>query len=200
MSARTPGVDGRLAHRLVLLAGAAAALAGCVPGSLQQSHEVVVGRSDGGLDTAGPHVPGPCLQPAADPALARFQNGVVGHWAGTATTPDGWAWSWATVEFTFFCDGHYQGRCLAAEGVDPASCVALYNGTDDDDPHKTYAIDDVRADGTAIGDIVVYFPTATTTHDILDAIDLGLDGNTLSFDLIHLEEYGPVHYELVRAP
>ena len=163
-----------------------------------------MGRPDGGVDTGGPaapHDPGPCLEPATDPALARFQTGVIGHWMGTAMTPLGWTWSRATVEFTFFCDGHYHGRCLAAEGSDSASCVALYYGTDDDDPHKTYEINDVRADGKATGEIVIYFDISfTTTDDRLDAIELGTDATTLSFDLIHLGQYGPVHYDLRRAP
>jgi hypothetical protein len=161
--------------------------------------------SDGGAAGAGgsraPHVPGTCLAPAADDALARFQTGVIGSWLGTATTPAGWTWSTATVEFTFFCDGHYHARCLAAEGLAPDSCVALYYGTDDDDEQKTYDLDDVGSDGRATADIVVVFETGnTTTRDRLDAIDLSLPADQLAFDLIHLGQYGPVHYELQRVP
>jgi hypothetical protein len=155
----------------------------------------------GAAGSSGPHVPGACIAPAADAALARFQTGVVGSWLGTATTPTGWTWSTATVEFTFFCDGHYHARCRAAEGLDPDSCVALYYGTDDDDDQKTYDIFDVRSDGRATADIVVVFDISnTTTFDRLDAIDLSVPGDRLTFDLIHLAQYGPVHYELQRMP
>jgi len=190
--------------KAALLLVACAVLGACGPASLEQTGPVVTGRPDGGADTGGqglPDVSGPCLPPAADPALARFQAGVVGSWTGTAITPDGWTWSRATVEFTFFCDGHYHDRCLAAEGIDPEGCVALYYGSDDDDPHKTYEINDVRADGKAKGNVVVWFgaETGSTVDDQLDAIDLAADGSTLAFDFFHFGQYGPVHYDLARA-
>jgi len=148
----------------------------------------------------GDYTPGPCLQPATDPALARFQAGIVGHWMGTATTPVGWDWSDGTVEFAFYCDGHYQSRCAAAGGRAPESCVALYYGTDADDPLKTYEINDVRADGKAMGDIVIFFGMTDVTNDHLEAIALDAGASTLAFDLIHLRQYGPVHYQLDRQP
>ena len=201
------------AHRSArLLAGAGAiVLWGCSgdlqPGSPSDEPGGTNGAA-GSTGTAGaggapePYVPGPCIEPAADAALARFQTGVVGSWLGTATTPTGWSWARATVEFTFFCDGHYHARCLASEGgFDPEYCVALYSGTDDDNPQKTYEIYDVRSDGKATGYIVVYFDlTNTTTRDDLEALDLAAAGDRLAFDLIHLSQYGPIQYELQRAP
>ncbi len=141
---------------------------------------------------------GACLQPSIDPALARFQVGIVGAWTGTAIAPSGWTWTNATVAFTFDCRDHYQSRCLAVnEGLD-ADCVALYYGTDEDSLEKTYAVTDVRADGKATGEIDVYFFPGDTTHDLLTNVDLEVAGARLSFDLIHLDKYGPVHYDLIR--
>ena len=122
---------------------------------------------------------------------------------GTATAPTGWIWSHATVEFTFFCDGVYHARCLVADGVEVAaeSCGALYYDTDEDNPQKTYEIYDVRSDGKATADIVVYFGLSnTTTRDKLEAIDLAPAGDRLAFDFMHLGQYGPIHYDLRRAP
>jgi hypothetical protein len=210
------------ARQLTLLVGAGAVVLWGCGGALQPASPIdepggtsgaaggagtgVPGVNDGGAAGAAgspsPHVPGPCIEPAADAALARFQTGVVGSWVGTATTPTGWTWARATVEFTFFCDGHYHARCLVAEGgLDPTYCVALYNGTDDDNPQKTYEIYDVRSDGKATAHIVVYFDISnTTTRDELEAIDLAAAGDRLAFDLIHLDQYGPLHYDLQRVP
>ena len=140
---------------------------------------------------------GRCVDPAMDPALARFQVGMVGTWSGRATAPSTWNWTQATVDFAFDCDGHYHARCVAHDGTDP-TCVALYYGTDADSPEKTYAVSDVRADGKATGDIEVYFFPGDTTDDALNAIDLDPTGQTLSFDVIHLGQYGPIHYALFR--
>ena len=134
---------------------------------------------------------------ASEAALARFQVGMVGAWTGTATAPSTWNWTKATVEFAFDGDGHYHARCIAHDGTDP-ECVALYYGTDDDSPEKTYAVSAVRPDGKATGDIRVYFFPGDTTDDALNAIDLDPTGQTLSFDLMHLRDYGPIHYALVR--
>jgi hypothetical protein len=164
------------------------------------------GLIDGGFagtaGAAGPDDSGPCLQPSDVAVLARFQTGVLGSWLGTATTPSGWTWSTATVEFTFFCDGHYHARCLSAEGLSPDSCVALYYGTDADSAEKTYDIYDVGvAAGTATANIDVVFDTSNSvTHDKLNAIALDDAADRLAFDLIHLNQYGPVHYDLQRAP
>src|SRR5262245_35106533 len=142
--------------RTALATAALAVIAGC--GTRPLDPEDVNPGDDGGArgddgGTGGPNVvsigeytPGPCLQPATDPALARFQVGIVGRWMGTVTPPAGWDWSDGTVEFVFHCDGHYQSRCDAAGGRAPESCVALYYGSDGDDPSKTYEINDVRAD------------------------------------------------------
>ena len=176
-------------------------------------HEPPIG-GQGGNGTGGaagspvspdPYVPGPCIELAADAALARFQAGVLGSWMGTGTAPTGWLWSKATVAFTFYCDGHYDSRCLAAtEGLDPdsASCIALYYGSDGVSAEKTYEIYDVRSDGKATGNISVFFGNTGggTTLDRLDAIDLSAAGDRLSFDFVHLGQYGPLHYDLQRAP
>jgi hypothetical protein len=59
----------------------------------------------------------------------------------------------------------------------------------------------VRADGKATARLVVFFDISnTTTDDVLEAIELSTAGDRLAFDLIHLGQYGPVHYELQRAP
>jgi hypothetical protein len=145
--------------------------------------------------SGGTYVPATCVPLSDNATLARFQAGMIGTWSGTATTPAGWTWSQATVEFTFFCDGHYQGRCLAAD----AECVALYYGTDADAPQKTYELDDLHLDGSASGNIVVYFPEGTTTDDQLLDVALDATAGNLSFDLWHLFEYGPVHYQLQRT-
>ena len=152
-----------------------------------------VGDDGGAPISLGPYAPASCLAISPDPALARLQTGIVGDWTGDATTPAGWTWSKANVEFRFFCDGHYQDRCLAAEGLAPDSCVALYYGTDADNPAKTYQVQDAS---TAL--IVIYFPVTTTTDDQLANINLSADGSALSYDLYHEDQYGPVHYQLIR--
>jgi hypothetical protein len=152
-----------------------------------------VGNDGGAPVSLGPYTPANCTALSPIPTVARLQTGIVGDWEGTATTPADWSWSSATVEFRFFCDGHYQDRCLAAEGPAPEGCVALYYGTDADNPAKTYQVEDA-----ATAEIVVYFPEATTTDDQLANIELSTDGTGLSFDLYHEGLYGPVQYQLFR--
>jgi hypothetical protein len=123
-------------------------------------------------------------------ALIRVKNGVIGTWAGTATTP----WTPAyKVAFTFDSYSHYSARSINA------SYVALYYGTDDDSPEKQYSIVDIQANGDANGTIAVFFSPGDTNSDTLFGIALSADLNRLKFQVMHNGAYGPLQYDLQRT-
>lgn len=117
-----------------------------------------------------------------------YRKAIVGKWEGVATTP--WIPPY-TVEIEFFADGHYSAKCT------DGTAVALYYGTDDDSPLKTYAINTVNEEGAA-GEIEVLFDvTFTTTTDQLRRIKFsGTD--SLHFEKYHLSVGDPVIYDLKK--
>lgn len=126
--------------------------------------------------------------------LEAIRKGVIGKWKGTVTTP--WIPAYE-VEMEFRGDGTYSARVVAQpEG---STTSALYYGTDAESPLKTWLLDDVKANGDAVGEIQVYFDP-TTTVDELRHLRLGEGGGTLSFEIWHFAIYGPVRFDLVRAP
>ncbi len=124
------------------------------------------------------------------PALMRIRNGVIGTWTGTATAfGDTWP-----VTFTFDSYTHYSAKSLQA-GI-----TALYYGSDDDSPLKTYDITDVQANGDATGTIVIYFSANDTNLENLQGIELSADGSRLHFYFMHDGAYGPLTYDLRLTP
>ena len=133
------------------------------------------------LDTSGP----------SPTSLEAVKTGMLGQWIGCTTNP--WT-SPYKVSFEFRPDGTYSSETLADSGSKPA----LYYGTDQDSPKKTYSIDNFLGNGRAQGTIVIYFAgTNTTNTDTLD--NISLTGNTLSFSFKHFGQYGPLVYDLVRV-
>ncbi len=125
--------------------------------------------------------------------LARVSSGIVGNWTGTVTTP----WQpMHNVTFAFTADGHYSAHCQD-------DCVALYYGTDDDSPFKTYRLLDVNTAGEVSGDIEIYFggpgSASGTNRDQLLHVVLSADGNNLTFEMWHDLTYGPVSFRLTRV-
>lgn len=127
--------------------------------------------------------------------LEAIRKGAAGKWQGTVTTP--WVAPYP-IEMELRADGTYSARMLSQV---VGSSSALYYGTDEDSPMKTWSLDDVKANGDASGEIRIVFDVVyTTTQDEIRHLRLGGDGKTLAFDMWHFGQYGPVHLELTRVP
>ena len=126
--------------------------------------------------------------------LAQVNRGVVGNWTGTVTTP--WKPVYS-IDMTLFADGHYATHCVPGS---PADCAALYYGTDEDSPVKTYHLSSVLTDGTLSGTLTMLFSVGTTTVDDLNQLTLSNDGSALSFQIWHLKTAGPISLALTRRP
>src|SRR6185436_1536212 len=93
-------------------------------------------------------------------------------------------------------DGGYSAHCLD-EG-----CVAFYYGVDDDSPKKTYALLDVLADGTGVGEIEIWFGPMLKTSELrtgdLGKIVIDEEMTHLTFEFVPawLGSYGPIVYDL----
>lgn len=120
---------------------------------------------------------------------ASVQKQMIGKWKGTVTTR--WIPPYQ-VQVEFFSNGQYSAR-----NMDPTGSPALYYGTDADSPTKTYEVISLDAKG-GNGNIVVLFDIGTTTLDQLKAIKLSNNNNSLTFELWHFNEYGPVSFDLTR--
>jgi hypothetical protein len=120
----------------------------------------------------------------------RVKNGMIGTWTGTATTP--WVAPY-TVTLVFDTYTHYSAKSSGT------STTALYYGSDEDSPLKRYSVDDILASGDAVGTIDVYFGASGTNHDRLEGIELSADSSQLKFFFMHLGQYGPLRYDLVRV-
>jgi hypothetical protein len=123
-------------------------------------------------------------------SVEDLQAGMTGTWSGCVTTP------WVPVywvDFTFRPDGSYSA--VASEVLDDWRTNALYYGTDADSPDKQVRILDI-ADGVGDGEIDVVFETSVNTDDLRE---IKLMGDALSFKMIHLNEYGPLVFRLVRT-
>lgn len=130
--------------------------------------------------------------------LAEIRKGMIGNWTGTVSTP--WVPEYS-IDMTFRKDGTYSARNPDPGGDSIGPTPALYYGTDEDHPLKTWLVDDVKAGGEATGEINIVFGLVyTTTRDELRHVKLSPDGSRLSFELWHFGTYGPVAVELVRKP
>jgi hypothetical protein len=128
--------------------------------------------------------------------LEKIRKGALGRWRGTVTTP--WVAPYE-IEMELRADGTYSAHSIGQD--DSSDYPALYYGTNEDSPLKTWSLDDVKANGDASGEIQVLFGVVyTTTVDEIRHLRLGADGTTLSFEMWHFGQYGPVRCELTRVP
>lgn len=125
--------------------------------------------------------------------LAQIRKGMNGSWVGMVTTP--WVQPYP-VAVEFREDGTYSARNLETGNGQPA----LYYGTDEDSPFKTFLLDSVKSNGDATGEITVYFDVGTSVADEMRHVRLGPGGRTLSLEMWHFGSYGPVRLDLTRMP
>ena len=118
-----------------------------------------------------------------------YRKNIVGKWKGVVTTP--WIAPYP-VDFEFFADGRYSAKCTNG------TSSALYYGTDEDAPVKTYSINTVNEEGAAGEIIVLYGIVYTTTKDDLKKIRFSSDNANLSFEFYRASTYGPVAFNLKR--
>jgi hypothetical protein len=117
--------------------------------------------------------------------------GVVGTWKGCATTP------WTTmyeVTVTLRDNGTYSAA--TTEVLDGIRMIALYYGTDDDDPSKVYAINDFQDSRLGIGHIDISLAKGEAVRDSLR--NVRLMGDQLELEVFHLDRYGPITLRLYR--
>lgn len=130
--------------------------------------------------------------------LARIRKAMIGSWSGTVTSP--WVPEYP-IRMTFRADGTYSARNPDPGRDSLGSLPALFYGTDEDHPRKTWLVDDVKANGDATGEITLIFGQVyTTTRGQLRHVKLSADDSRLSFEMWHLGTYGPVAVDLVRNP
>jgi hypothetical protein len=138
-----------------------------------------------------------CARTGADPGTgdvwARLQYGFAATWSGTATAPSGWTTPSWQVWARFGADGTYS-----AHSLDP-SVPALYYGSDDDVPGKTYTLDDIQASGMGVGTIQVYFFENDWNTGDLKHIALSEDLSGMTFEFWK-DGYGPVVFDLHCVP
>jgi hypothetical protein len=123
-------------------------------------------------------------------ASTRVKLGMLGDWSGTATNP--WSGTYPVL-FTFDNTYHYSCRSL-----DP-KWTALYYGTDEDSPNKTYSTGGVNLDGSVGGTITIVFEAGNTVENKLDNISVSSDLKHLTFSFKHFGDYGPLQYDLQRV-
>jgi hypothetical protein len=128
--------------------------------------------------------------PSTSENLGDLELSLIGEWRGCVTTP--WVPKYL-ISMTFKDDGTYSSKLLKAS-VNPGS--ALYYGTDNDAPEKTYTITNFHEDIGA-GNLVIYFDSGTTVTEGLSRVKIM--GNKLSFSFHHFNQYGPLQLELVRV-
>ena len=122
--------------------------------------------------------------------LKTFNEKLPGHYVGTVTTP--WIPPYE-IAMIFRADGSYS-----AYTTDSSDTPAFYNGMDADDPGKIWSLEDVRADGNAIGKIIVVFDMGSTVADEIESMRFDPDFKELRFSLVHLNQYGPIDVSLRR--
>ena len=103
------------------------------------------------------------------------------------------------VRVSFESDGHYVANCVLPESEqNDTHCVAFYYGSDVDVPEKTYALQDVLADGSGVGEIVLVWDVGTSNTGRIDAIRVNDDRLTFKFWPTWLRRsIGPVRFDLV---
>ncbi len=125
--------------------------------------------------------------------LRKLREGVVGYYEGTVVTP--WLPPYR-IAMEFREDGTYSARSTESDSV-----PALYYGTDEDGSEKVWELNDVRADGKGKGKITLLFgEVGTTVTNSIEDVALSADGDTLGFSMMHLNQYGPLEFSLVRLP
>jgi hypothetical protein len=114
-----------------------------------------------------------------------------GEWVGCGDSP--WKKPFQ-VAFTFRDDGTYNSRNieLVANPDTLRIGAALYYVGDGDAPTKRFEILDQNASGYLTGEIY------TSTLDEIRNVKFSADGNTMYFEVIHLDRYGPMVYILQR--
>lgn len=129
--------------------------------------------------------------PASVTTFEGLKAGIVGTWTGCVSTR--WADDY-NVTLTFRADGSYSGHALTAPPTHEP-LAALYWGSDQDLPSKTYVMHDLQDDGTGRGEITIAAYTGETTR--ADIKNLRLMGNSLTFEVFSGSR-GPVTYRLTR--
>jgi len=117
--------------------------------------------------------------------------GIVGTWRGCVSTP--WTPMYE-VTFTFNADGTYSA--MTDEVLDGSRMIALYYGSDEDSPLKTYAITDLQASRLGVGQIDLYFFQESVVRGSLR--NVRLMGDRLEFEVFN-REYGPVTFQVSRT-
>ncbi len=117
--------------------------------------------------------------------------GIVGTWRGCVSTP--WTPMYE-VTFTFHEDGTYSA--VTDEVLDGSRMIALYYGSDEDSPLKTYAITDFQASRLGVGQIDIYFFQKSIVRGSLR--NVRLMGDQLEFEVFN-REYGPVTFQVSRT-
>lgn len=130
--------------------------------------------------------------PGTAATLDDLKAGMVGTWTGCVSTR--WADTYQ-VTLTFRADGTFSGRALTVPSTHQP-LAALYWGSDQDLPSKTYVMHDLQDDGTGRGEIVIASYAGDSGRG--DIKNLRLMGNSLTFELFQ-GSYGPVTYRLSRA-
>jgi hypothetical protein len=124
--------------------------------------------------------------------LEELTSGVVGTWKGCVTT----RWTpMYEVTVTLRDDGTYSAT--TTEVLDGSPMVAMYYGTDDDYPSKVYALNDLQDSLLGVGQIDLAFGPEPAMRDGLR--NVRLMGDKLEFELFHMEQYGPITFQLYRA-
>lgn len=123
--------------------------------------------------------------------LKTFKEKVPGHYVGTVTTP--WIPPYE-IAMIFRADGSYT-----AYTTDTSGSPALYNGMDADDSGKVWSLEDVTADGNAVGKITIVFDGGTTVADEIESMRFDPDFKELRFSLVHLNQFGPMEVALRRV-
>jgi hypothetical protein len=148
----------------------------------------------GGLPDLSGFTPGdPCPESYPNvPTLGALRQQFAGSWYGTH--------SWAggppdMVIAAFTPDFHYSAHCTGM-------CTAFNYGIDDDDPGKTYTLDNIISNGDGEGTIqIMFFPGQDFTTGSLKSIRTCADGARLDFDFWpdwlgpHI---GPLTFRLTR--
>jgi hypothetical protein len=116
--------------------------------------------------------------------------GIVGTWRGCVSTP--WTPMYE-VTFTFNADGTYSA--MTDEVLDGSRMIALYYGSDEDSPLKTYAITDLQASRLGVGQIDIYFFQKSVVRGSLR--NVRLMGDRLEFEVFN-RDYGPVTFQVAR--
>jgi hypothetical protein len=135
-----------------------------------------------------------------DLPFEQIGNNIQGQWVGHVITK--WVEPY-NVDFNFNADGSYTAHALSPTnhfgGISEYWAPALYYGTDDDSPIKTFDIYDQTADGRGVADIVILFHVGTTNVDELKHISFSNEAhNYLEFELWHHGQYGPVEVKLTK--